>query len=147
MSFSAPKLCVADVSMTFKTPTGAFHALAPVTLSIPQGRFVSLIGPSGCGKSTIFNIIAGLLEPSGGRVLIDGVDATGTIGRVGYMLQKDLLLPWRTVIDNIILGMEIQGVPLRAARDKALPLLARYGLGGFEYLYPSSLSGGMRQRA
>ncbi len=100
MSSSAPKLCVADVSMTFKTPTGAFHALAPVTLSIPQGRFVSLIGPSGCGKSTIFNIIAGLLEPTGGRVLIDGIDATGTIGRVGYMLQKDLLLPWRTVLDN-----------------------------------------------
>jgi len=143
----APKLCVADVSMTFKTPTGSFHALAPVTLAIPQGRFVSLIGPSGCGKSTIFNIIAGLLEPTGGRVIIDGVDATGTIGRVGYMLQKDLLLPWRTVLDNVILGMEIQGVPLAQARERALPLLARYGLGGFEYLYPSSLSGGMRQRA
>src|SRR5438874_10658592 len=147
MSFSAPKLCVADVSMTFKTPTGAFHALAPVTLSIPQGRFVSLIGPSGCGKSTIFDISAGLLEPTGGRVLIDGMDSTGTIGRVGYMLQKDLLLPWRTVLDNVILGMEIQGVRLRAARERALPLLRRYGLSGFEYLYPSSLSGGMRQRA
>src|SRR6476469_4069355 len=147
MSPSAPKLCVADVSMTFKTPAGAFHALAPVTLSIPQGRFVSLIGPSGCGKSTIFNIIAGLLEPTGGRVLIDGIDATGTIGRVGYMLQKDLLLPWRTVLDNVILGMEIQGVPLRQARERALPLLQRYGLSGFEYLYPNSLSGGMRQRA
>src|SRR4029453_10729666 len=147
MSSSAPKLCVADVSMTFKTPTGAFHALAPVTLSIPQGRFVSLIGPSGCGKSTIFNIIAGLQEPTGGRVLIDGFDATGTIGRVGYMLQKDLLLPWRTVLDNVILGMEIQHVPLRAARERALPLLHRYGLAGFEYLYPNALSGGMRQRA
>src|SRR5580693_7132018 len=147
MSFSAPKLCVADVSMTFKTPTGAFHALAPVTLSIPQGRFVSLIGPSGCGKSTIFNIIAGLLQPSGGRVFIDGIDATGTIGRVGYMLQKDLLLPWRTVLDNVILGMEIQGLPLRQARERALPLLRRYGLTGFEYLYPNALSGGMRQRA
>src|SRR6266536_1686249 len=147
MSSSAPKLCVADVSMTFKTPTGAFHALAPVTLLIPQGRFVSLIGPSGCGKSTIFNIIAGLLEPTGGRVLIDGIDATGTIGRVGYMLQKDLLLPWRTVLDNVILGMEIQDVPLRAARVRALPLLHRYGLAGFEYLYPNALSGGMRQRA
>ena len=110
--------------MTFKTPAGAFHALAPVTLSIPQGRFVSLIGPSGCGKSTIFNIIAGLLEPTGGRVLIDGVDATGTIGRVGYMLQKDLLLPWRTVLDNVILGMEIQGVPLREARERALAAAA-----------------------
>jgi ABC-type nitrate/sulfonate/bicarbonate transport system ATPase subunit len=80
-------------------------------------------------------------------VLIDGLDATGTIGRVGYMLQKDLLLPWRTLIDNIILGMEIQGVPLSAARAKALPLLRRYGLGGFEHAYPSALSGGMRQRA
>ncbi len=147
MPSSTPKLCVDDVSMRFKTPTGVFHALAPITLSIPQGRFVSLIGPSGCGKSTIFNIIAGLLEPSGGRVMIDGVDATGTIGRVGYMLQKDLLLPWRTVLDNTILGMEIQGVPLRQARARALPLLHRYGLSGFEYLYPNALSGGMRQRA
>jgi NitT/TauT family transport system ATP-binding protein len=147
MPSSAPKLFVDDVSMTFKTPTGVFEALAPVTLSIPQGRFVSLIGPSGCGKSTIFNIIAGLLEPSAGRVMIDGIDATGTIGRVGYMLQKDLLLPWRTVLDNTILGMEIQGVPLRQARERALPLLHRYGLAGFEHLYPNSLSGGMRQRA
>jgi ABC-type nitrate/sulfonate/bicarbonate transport system ATPase subunit len=147
MSLAVPKLHVDNLSMTFKTPAGAFAALAPITVSIPQGRFVSLIGPSGCGKSTIFNIIAGLLEPTGGRVLIDGVDATGTIGRVGYMLQKDLLLPWRTVLDNVILGMEIQAVPLRAARERALPLLRRYGLSGFEYLYPSSLSGGMRQRA
>src|SRR5215470_10305941 len=142
-----PKLAVDQVSRTFATRTGLFAALAPVTLSIPQGRFVSLIGPSGCGKSTIFNIIAGLLEPTSGRVLIDGVDATGTIGRVGYMLQKDLLLPWRTVLDNTILGMEIQHVPLRAARERALPLLHRYGLAGFEYLYPNALSGGMRQRA
>src|SRR3954462_4960602 len=147
MPSSGPKLCVDDVSMMFKTPTGVFEALAPVTLSIPPGRFVSLIGPSGCGKSTIFNIIAGLLEPTSGRVLIDGVDATGTIGRVGYMLQKDLLLPWRTVLDNTVLGMEIQGVPLREARARALPLLQRYGLSGFEYLYPNALSGGMRQRA
>jgi ABC-type nitrate/sulfonate/bicarbonate transport system ATPase subunit len=147
MSVSVAKLHVDNLSMTFKTPTGAFAALAPITVSIPQGRFVSLIGPSGCGKSTIFNIIAGLLEPTGGRVLIDGVDATGTIGRVGYMLQKDLLLPWRTVLDNVVLGMEIQAVPLRAARERALPLLRRYGLSGFEYLYPNSLSGGMRQRA
>ena len=79
----APKLAVDRVSRTFATRTGLFAALAPVTLSIPQGRFVSLIGPSGCGKSTIFNIIAGLLEPTAGRVLIDGIDVTGTIGRVG----------------------------------------------------------------
>src|SRR5712672_3740804 len=144
---SAPKLEIDRVSKAFDTPGGAFQALAPVTLSIPKGRFVSLIGPSGCGKSTIFNIIAGLLEPTEGRVLIDGEDATGTIGRVGYMLQKDLLLPWRTVLDNVILGMEVQGKPLKEARQRALPLLQKYGLAGFEYLYPNSLSGGMRQRA
>src|ERR1700730_13323059 len=141
------KLRLDQVGMTFPTPNGAFMALAPVTLSISPGRFVSLIGPSGCGKSTIFNIVAGLLEPTTGRVVLDGVDATGTIGRVGYMLQKDLLLPWRTVLDNVILGMEIQGRSLREARQRALPLLRRYGLAGFEYLYPSALSGGMRQRA
>src|ERR1700690_3481463 len=141
------KLFVDDVSMRFATPAGVFHALDHIRLSVPQGCFVSLIGPSGCGKSTIFNIVAGLQEPSQGRVMIDGVDASGTIGRVGYMLQKDLLLPWRTLTDNIILGMEIQGVPLAEARARALPLLRRYGLAGFENAYPNTLSGGMRQRA
>jgi ABC-type nitrate/sulfonate/bicarbonate transport system ATPase subunit len=144
---SAPKLWIDRISMTFATPAGPFVALAPVSLSIPAGKFVSLIGPSGCGKSTIFNIIAGLLQPSGGSIVIDGIDVTGTIGRVGYMLQKDLLLPWRTVLDNVSLGMEIQGVPLRTARQRALPLLRRYGLSGFEYVGPNVLSGGMRQRA
>jgi len=143
----AAKLSLDGISRTFETRKGPFVALAPVALSIPQGRFVSLIGPSGCGKSTVFNIIAGLLEPTCGRVLIDGADVTRSIGRVGYMLQKDLLLPWRTVLDNVVLGMEIQGVPLRQARARALPLLQRYGLSGFEYLNPSALSGGMRQRA
>src|SRR6204780_3854252 len=141
------KLLIDDLSMKFATPGGVFHALDHVGLAVPQGWFVSLIGPSGCGKSTIFNIVAGLLEPSCGRVLIDGADATATIGRVGYMLQKDLLLPRRTVLDNVILGMEIQGVPLRQARERALPLLHLYGLSGFEYLYPTALCGGLRQRA
>ena len=141
------KLLIDDVSMKFATPAGVFHALDHVGLSVPRGWFVSLIGPSGCGKSTIFNIVAGLQEPSEGRILIDGVDATGTIGRVGYMLQKDLLLPWRTLTDNIILGLEIQGVALSEARARALPLLRRYGLAGFENAYPRALSGGMRQRA
>jgi ABC-type nitrate/sulfonate/bicarbonate transport system ATPase subunit len=135
------------VGMAFTTPSGVFRAVEPLDLSIETGRFISLVGPSGCGKSTLFNIIAGLLQPTEGRVLINGEDATGTIGRVGYMLQKDLLLPWRTVLDNVILGMEIQGVPLQAARARALPLLQKYGLAGFEHLYPNSLSGGMRQRA
>jgi ABC-type nitrate/sulfonate/bicarbonate transport system ATPase subunit len=143
---AAAKLRLEDLSMTFKTPAGSFQALAPVTLAIPEGRFVSVIGPSGCGKSTIFNIVAGLLQPSNGHVFIDEVDATSTIGRVGYMLQKDLLLPWRTVLDNVILGMEIQGLPVKQSRERALPLLRRYGLAGFEYAHPNTLSGGMRQR-
>src|SRR5438067_3564147 len=132
LSHSGAKLWLDGISRTFATPTGRFMALASVSVTIGQGKFLSLIGPSGCGKSTIFNIIAGLLEPTNGRVLIDGIDVTGSIGRVGYMLQKDLLLPWRSVLDNVILGMEIQGVPLRQARERALPLLARYGLAGFE---------------
>jgi ABC-type nitrate/sulfonate/bicarbonate transport system ATPase subunit len=143
----AAKVHLDHVGMAFTTPGGLFRAVEPLTLEIESGRFISLVGPSGCGKSTLFNIIAGLLQPTEGRVLIDGEDATGTIGRVGYMLQKDLLLPWRTVLDNVILGMEIQDVPLRDARERALPLLKKYGLAGFEYLYPNSLSGGMRQRA
>ena len=141
------KVHLERVGMAFTTPAGTFRAVEPLDLEIPTGRFVSLVGPSGCGKSTLFNVIAGLLQPTEGRVLIDGEDATGTIGRVGYMLQKDLLLPWRTVLDNVILGMEIQGKPLKAARERALPLLQKYGLAGFEHLYPNSLSGGMRQRA
>jgi ABC-type nitrate/sulfonate/bicarbonate transport system ATPase subunit len=141
------KVQLENVGMAFTTRAGPFRAVAPLNLFIPAGRFVSMVGPSGCGKSTLFNIIAGLLQPTEGRVLIDGEDATGAIGRVGYMLQKDLLLAWRTVLDNVILGMEIQGKPLKAARARALSLLQKYGLSGFEHAYPNMLSGGMRQRA
>src|SRR5258705_5212660 len=141
------KVQLQNVGMTFTTPGGTFRAVAPLNLSIPSGRFVSVVGPSGGGRTPHFTFVAGLLPPTEGSVLIDGEDATGTIGRVGYMLQKDLLLPWRTVLDNVILGMEIQGKPLKAARERALPLLQKYGLAGFEHLYPNSLSGGMRQRA
>ena len=141
------KLRVEQVAVSFGTRGASFQALAPVDLAIRAGSFTTLIGPSGCGKSTLFNVIAGLLPPSEGRVFIDGQDVSGLIGRVGYMLQKDLLLPWRTLVDNVALGMEIQGVRLKEARARALPYLRRYGLGGFETQYPSALSGGMRQRA
>ena len=141
------KLTLSHVAMVFKAGGRPFEALAPVTLDIPGGRFISIIGPSGCGKSTLFNIIAGLQAPSAGSVHIDSVDVTGLVGGVGYMLQKDLLLPWRTVLDNVALGMEIRGTRLSEARRRALPYLHRYGLGGFEAHYPSALSGGMRQRA
>jgi ABC-type nitrate/sulfonate/bicarbonate transport system ATPase subunit len=144
---STAKLAIDNLSMTFHSDEQRFTALTPLDLEIPAGRFISLIGPSGCGKSTIFNFVAGLLAPSTGLVLIDGRDATGMIGQVGYMLHKDLLLPWRTVLDNVALGMEIRGVPMAEARARAAPLLKRYGLGGFENRYPSALSGGMRQRA
>lgn len=144
---AGPGLSLENISMIFRTGGQEFTALAPLDLEIPKGRFVSLIGPSGCGKSTIFNIVAGLQPPTSGRVILDGEDLTGMIGQVGYMLQKDLLLPWRTVLDNVALGMEIRGVPLRQARERALPLIQRYGLGGFEERYPSALSGGMKQRA
>ena len=142
-----PKLALDGVAMTFRTGGSVYEALAPVSLDVERGRFISLVGPSGCGKSTLFNIVAGLLAPSNGSVRIDGEDVTGFAGGVGYMLQKDLLLPWRTVLDNVALGMEIRGTPLAAARRRALPYLERYGLGGFEHRYPSALSGGMRQRA
>ena len=138
------KLEIKSVAMHF---SGGVDALAPVDCALREGSFVSVIGPSGCGKSTLFNIIAGLQPPSAGTVAIDGEDATGTIGRVGYMLQKDLLLPWRTVLDNVVLGMEIKGVSRSRARSTARPFLERYGLGGFEHRYPRELSGGMRQRA
>ncbi len=143
----AAKLILENVSMVFDTNGQNFTALEPVTFDVPKNKFISLIGPSGCGKSTIFNIVAGLQAPTTGRVLIDGRDSTGMIGQVGYMLQKDLLLPWRTVLDNICLGMEIRGIPMAEARQRAAPLMQRYGLGGFEKSYPSSLSGGMKQRA
>ena len=122
-------------------------AVEDISLRIATTRFVSIIGPSGCGKSTLFNIIAGLTRPTAGAVLLDGYEITGMVGFVGYMLQKDLLLPWRTVLDNVILGMELQRIPKPVARQRALPYLNRYGLGGFERRYPAVLSGGMRQRA
>jgi ABC-type nitrate/sulfonate/bicarbonate transport system ATPase subunit len=141
------KLVIDALAVSYATPNGVFEALSPIDLSIQPGRFISLIGPSGCGKSTLFNVVAGLMAPTSGRVFIDGEDATGTIGRVSYMLQKDLLLPWRTVLDNVLLGLEIRGISIRDARERVLPYLRRYGLGGFEYQYPNALSGGMRQRA
>ena len=136
MSPSAAKLHVNDVTMTFKMPAGAFTALAPITLSIPQGRFVSLIGPSGCGKSTIFNIVAGLLSLRDRPRPDRRRGCHGPIGRVGYMLQKDLLLPWRTVLDNVILGMEIQRRAAEGGARARLAAAAALRTGGFRVSYP-----------
>jgi ABC-type nitrate/sulfonate/bicarbonate transport system ATPase subunit len=143
-----PKLELRTVTHMFVRPQSSpVIALDDVTIHIPDRQFVSILGPSGCGKSTIFNIVAGLLTPSEGSVFLDGMNISGMVGFVGYMLQKDLLLPWRTVLDNVILGMELQGLSKAAAREHAMLQLQRYGLAGFERQYPAALSGGMRQRA
>lgn len=125
----------------------SIRAVEGVSMDIGRNEFVSIIGPSGCGKSTLFNIIAGIEKPTTGTVYIDDSDITGLTGFVSYMLQKDLLLPWRTVIDNLILGPELSKVSKPVARQQALELVERYGLKGFEGRFPSALSGGMRQRA
>ena len=121
-------------------------ALSDVSLEIRDKEFISLIGPSGCGKSTLLNIIAGLEEPTKGDIRTDGHKAEQRLGAIGYMHQKDLLLPWRTVLDNAILGLELQGKPKSQIRMRALELMDSFGLKGFEKSYPSLLSGGMRQR-
>ncbi len=147
LSVATPQLAVEGVSRTFTSAdSGVVHALVGADLHVQKGEFISLIGPSGCGKSTLFSLIAGLDTPTEGRVLIDGTDRSGQQGLVGYMLQKDLLLPWRTVLANVVLGLEISGVGRAKAEAIARPLLQTYGLGGFEDRYPSQLSGGMRQR-
>jgi ABC-type nitrate/sulfonate/bicarbonate transport system ATPase subunit len=147
MTPTETKLEVRSVSKYFRRSGNIVHALDATSLDVERGRFVSIIGPSGCGKSTLFNIIAGLAKPTSGDVLADGASILGQPGYVGYMLQKGLLLPWRTILDNIILGMEVRDVPRKTAIERAMPLIGRYGLSGFEQHYPHELSGGMRQRA
>jgi ABC-type nitrate/sulfonate/bicarbonate transport system ATPase subunit len=121
-------------------------ALEGVDLRLAAGEFVSIVGPSGCGKSTLFNVLSGLLAPSEGTVRIDGEDVTGSTGHVGYMFQKDLLLPWRTVVGNVVLGAALTSGVSDRDEAEARELATRYGLGGFLDHYPHALSGGMRQR-
>lgn len=125
---------------------GETLALSEASLQVAEGEFVSIVGPSGCGKSTLFNVISGLLLPTSGRVLLDGLAITGETGHVGYMLQKDLLVPWRTVVGNIVLGAALTRGATANDGVEARALAVRYGLGGFLDHYPHALSGGMRQR-
>lgn len=141
------KIEVSGVGKTFLRGEQSIVALQNISFSVDEGRFASIIGPSGCGKSTLFNIIAGLMPPTTGQVTAGGEDIVCRAGYVGYMLQKDMLLPWRTILDNITLGMELRGIARRKAQQRALPLIEKYGLKGFERHYPNELSGGMRQRA
>ena len=126
---------------------GAVPAVDDVSLQVGAGEFVSLVGPSGCGKSTLFNILAGLVQPDGGRIFLGDRDVTGQTGHVGYMLQRDLLLPWRTVLDNVVLGQDVRGIPRKTSYAEARTLLGRFGLLQHEKQFPAALSGGMRQRS
>lgn len=122
------------------------EALAGIDLDVANGRFVSIVGPSGCGKSTLLKVLAGLLVPFGGEAKVHGESVVGRPGRVAYMPQRDLLLPWRKALANAALGAELSGKPQREARDMARELFPVFGLSGFENAWPSQLSGGMRQR-
>lgn len=136
-----------SLSKTYVNKQGQLPTLEDISLSVSKGEFVSIIGPSGCGKSTLFNLISGLELPDKGRILLEGRDITGERGHVAYMPQKDLLLPWRTVLDNCIFGPELRGVTRKLAREQAQALLEEFDLAPFAASFPHQLSGGMRQRA
>jgi ABC-type nitrate/sulfonate/bicarbonate transport system ATPase subunit len=142
-----PRIELRHVSKTFVGNGRSVPALADVSLKVMPGEFVTVIGASGSGKSTLFNLCVGLLEPDEGSIIIDGAEPKNRLGMLGYMPQHDLLLPWRTVLENVLLPGDIKGVPRAESRPQALEMMQRFGLNGFEHDYPSALSGGMRQRA
>ena len=142
-----PVLEARHVSMTFNPGTEqAVDAFRDIDFALAPRETIAIVGPSGCGKSTLFNVIAGLLRPTAGSVHVAGQRVERAGGHVGYMLQRDLLLPWRSVVGNVVLGLEVQGVPRAQAETRARALIAAYGLAGFEDARPARLSGGMRQR-
>src|SRR5215217_2936628 len=143
-----PILEVRDLAATYENRGMVVPVLADVSLSLAAGELVAVIGPSGSGKSTLLDVIAGLIEPDRGEVRLDGerLPAAGRLGRTAYMRQRDLLLPWRTVVANAALALEVGGVPKREARARARARLPEFGIDGFEEAYPAELSGGMRQR-
>lgn len=132
--------------LTYRYPGSSAPVLDRLSFAVQQGEFVSLIGASGSGKSTIFRLIAGLAEPDAGSIEIGGIKEKNRLGKVALMPQKDLLLPWRTVLDNILLPVEITGQSKKEAAQQAREWLVRAGLSGYEDAYPGQLSGGMRQR-
>jgi ABC-type nitrate/sulfonate/bicarbonate transport system ATPase subunit len=140
---TAPLLRIAGLRKRF----GQIDVLEDVDLEVGQGEFVSILGPSGAGKSTILQILTGAQEADAGRILFDGTPLSSARRPFAFMPQRDALMPWRRVIDNTTLGLEIEGVGRQQARARVAPLFAEFGLSGFERHYPAQLSGGMRQRA
>ena len=141
-----PRIELRHISKIFCGADHAVPVLEDVSFKVMPGEFVTIIGTSGSGKSTLFDLCVGLLEPDGGEILIDG-KPENRAGMVGYMPQHDLLLPWRSVLNNVLIPLEIQGIPRKESRQKALEMFPHFGLETFENEYPSALSGGMRQRA
>lgn len=137
------ELKVSDVTLSFD----GRNIIENVNIELHEGELVSLLGASGGGKTTLFNVISGLYTPDEGRVTIDGNDVTGKPGHVSYMLQKDLLLPYKTVEDNVALPLVVKGEKKKAAREKVSAFFEEFGLEGTQKKYPHQLSGGMRQRA
>ena len=138
-----------DISCTFRSRDDAgqrYTAVSNTTLRINAGEFVSVVGPTGCGKSTLLNIGAGLLAPSSGEVKVFGAPLAGINTRAGYMFQTEALMPWRSAITNVMMGLQYRGVPDAEARRQAQAWLERVGLGEFGDRYPHQLSGGMRKR-
>jgi ABC-type nitrate/sulfonate/bicarbonate transport system ATPase subunit len=141
------KILMKDIFKTYKMNNEIMPVLDGVSLNLLKEEFVSIIGPSGCGKSTILKIICGLDKPDDGLLLLDDKPSKYPEKIVSYMPQKDHLLPWRNVLENVILAREVKGDNIREAKQEALQLMHLFGLKGFENSYPSDLSGGMRQRA
>jgi NitT/TauT family transport system ATP-binding protein len=143
---TALPLVAERVAKTYDDGRHEISVITELSFELSPGEIVSIVGPSGCGKTTLLNVLCGLIPLSGGEVRWYGNRLSGMPRKVGYMLQKDLLFPWRTAQANVTLGLEIDGIRLRDARDRARALLDQLGLEGFADNYPATLSGGMRQR-
>ena len=135
-----------NICKTYQAKNGETEAVRNVNFSVNEGEFVSIIGPSGCGKSTILSITAGLEIKSSGKIYIDGIETEDVSSKIGYMLQKDSLLEWRTIYKNVIFGLEITGRKTKENEEYVRELLRKYNLYDFKDKYPTQLSGGMRQR-
>jgi len=142
-----PLIRLAGAAKTYVTADGPVESLRPLTFDIRAGEFLSIVGPSGCGKSTLLKLVAGLLPASAGEIVLDGARVDGPPENVGIVFQSPVLLAWRSVLDNVMLQIEMRGLDQRSFLDQAKALLRMVGLEGFERKYPWQLSGGMQQRA